>query len=159
MVSSTPWPHFTPGKDPVPILQEAGLTAPGPVWAGGKTRPHQDSIPDRSARSSVAIPTELPDPPTHTHTHTHTHIYIYKEYFIYRKSRYPCVCVYIYIYIYIYSAFVGLDNKPTQFIHLKVGHDFLYHILCSSLLIVPRYSGIVGHDIKLNAFRWGQLRI
>ena len=24
MVSSTPRPHFTPGKDPVPILQEAG---------------------------------------------------------------------------------------------------------------------------------------
>jgi len=29
MVSSTPRPHFTPGKDPVPILQEAGW-APGP---------------------------------------------------------------------------------------------------------------------------------
>jgi len=24
VVSSTPWPHFIPGKDPVPILQEAG---------------------------------------------------------------------------------------------------------------------------------------
>ena len=33
--SSTPRPHFTPGKDPVPILQEAGWT-PGPVWTGGK---------------------------------------------------------------------------------------------------------------------------
>jgi len=32
--SSTPRPHFTPGKDPVPILQEAGW-APGPVWTGG----------------------------------------------------------------------------------------------------------------------------
>ena len=50
MVSSTPRPHFTPGKDPVPILQEAGW-APGPVWTGGKYRPHQDSIPDRPARS------------------------------------------------------------------------------------------------------------
>ena len=29
MVSSTPLPHFTPGKYPVPILQEAGW-APGP---------------------------------------------------------------------------------------------------------------------------------
>jgi len=28
---------------------------------GGKTRRLQDSIPDRPARSSVAIPTELPD--------------------------------------------------------------------------------------------------
>jgi len=28
----------------------------------GKSRPRRDSIPDRPARSSVAIPTELPDP-------------------------------------------------------------------------------------------------
>jgi hypothetical protein len=28
VVSSTPWPYFTPGKDPVPIVQEAGW-APG----------------------------------------------------------------------------------------------------------------------------------
>ena len=50
VVSSTPRPHFTAGKDPVPILQEAGW-APGPVWTGGKSRPHRDSIPDRPARS------------------------------------------------------------------------------------------------------------
>ena len=50
VVSSTPRPHFTPGKDPVPILQEAGR-APGPVWTGGKSRPHRDSISDRPARS------------------------------------------------------------------------------------------------------------
>ena len=43
--SSTPRPHFTPGKDPVPILEEAGW-APGPVWTGGKSRPHRDSIMD-----------------------------------------------------------------------------------------------------------------
>ena len=47
------------GKDPVPILQEDGW-APGLVWTGGKSRPHRDSIPDRPARSPVAIPTELP---------------------------------------------------------------------------------------------------
>ena len=50
VVSSTPRPHFTPGKDPVPIVLEAGL-APGPVWTGGKSRPHRDPIPDRPARS------------------------------------------------------------------------------------------------------------
>ena len=50
VVSSTPRPHFTPGKDPVPILQEVGW-APEPVWKGGKSRPHRDSIPDRSART------------------------------------------------------------------------------------------------------------
>ena len=50
VVSSTPRPQFTPGKDPVPILQEAGW-ALGSVWTGRKFRPHQDSIPDRPARS------------------------------------------------------------------------------------------------------------
>jgi len=59
VISSTPRPYFTLGKDPVLILQEAGL-APGPVWTGGKSRPHRDSIPDRPSHSSVAIPTELP---------------------------------------------------------------------------------------------------
>jgi len=50
VVSSTPRPHFTPGKDTVPFLQEAGWV-PGPVWTGGKSRPQRDSIPDRPARS------------------------------------------------------------------------------------------------------------
>ena len=50
VVSSTPRPQFSPGKDPVPIVQEAGW-APGLVWMGGKSRPHRDSILDRPARS------------------------------------------------------------------------------------------------------------
>ena len=50
MVSSTPRPHFTPGKDPVLILQEAGWV-PGPVWKGGKSCLHRDSIPDLPART------------------------------------------------------------------------------------------------------------
>jgi len=61
VVSSTPRPHFTPGKDVVPIVKEVGW-ALGSVGAGGKSRPRRDSIPDRPACSSVAIPTELPDP-------------------------------------------------------------------------------------------------
>ena len=58
----TPRPPLPPGKDPVPFVQEAPW-APGPVWTGGKSRPHRHSIPNRPARSSVAIPTELPGPP------------------------------------------------------------------------------------------------
>ena len=50
VVSSTPWPHFTPGKNPVPILLEAGW-APGPVWTRGNSRHHRDSTPDHPARS------------------------------------------------------------------------------------------------------------
>jgi len=38
-----PGTHFT-------ILQEAGW-APWPVWTGGRTRPHRDSILDRPGRS------------------------------------------------------------------------------------------------------------
>ena len=50
VVSSTPQPHFMPGKDSVPILQEAGW-APGPVWMGTKSHRHRVSIPDRPAHS------------------------------------------------------------------------------------------------------------
>jgi len=71
VVSSTPWPHFTPGKDPLPILQEAGW-APGPVWTGGKSRPHRDSIPDHPTRYQslyrLRYPTHLfylPSSPKH----------------------------------------------------------------------------------------------
>ena len=46
VVSSTTRPHFTSG----------------PVWTGGKSRPHRVSIPVRPSRSLVAIPTELPGP-------------------------------------------------------------------------------------------------
>ena len=39
-----------PWKDPVPLVQEAGWVT-GPVWTGGKSRRHRDSIPGRPARS------------------------------------------------------------------------------------------------------------
>jgi hypothetical protein len=50
VVSSTPRLHFTTGKDPVPIVQEAGW-APGPVWRGRNLVPTGISIPDCPARS------------------------------------------------------------------------------------------------------------
>ena len=50
VVSSTPRPHFTPRRHPVPIVHEAWW-APGAVWTGEKSRPHHDTIPDRPARS------------------------------------------------------------------------------------------------------------
>ena len=48
--AARPGRTLPPGKDPVPILQKSGW-APGPIWTGGKSRPHRDSIPDRPARS------------------------------------------------------------------------------------------------------------
>jgi hypothetical protein len=49
---SSPSPRrFTHGKDPVPIVQEAGW-APGPVWTCGKISPPTGiRSPDRPARS------------------------------------------------------------------------------------------------------------
>ena len=38
VVSSTPRPHFTPGKDPVPVLQEAG-------WAQGRSGRTENLVP------------------------------------------------------------------------------------------------------------------
>jgi len=59
-VSSTLWLHFTPGKNPVPILQEAGW-APGLVWTGGKSCPHWDSIPDHPGCSQSLYRLSYPE--------------------------------------------------------------------------------------------------
>ena len=56
----------TPGKDPVPIAQEAGW-APGLLWTGGKSRPHRDSIPDRPARSQSLYRLSYPARPRRSH--------------------------------------------------------------------------------------------
>jgi hypothetical protein len=51
LVSVTPWPYFTPRKDPVPIVQEAGW-APGPVWTGVENlAPMGIRSPNRPAHS------------------------------------------------------------------------------------------------------------
>ena len=50
-VSVTSRPLFTPGKDPVPIVQEAGW-APGPVWTGAENLASTGiRSPDRPAHS------------------------------------------------------------------------------------------------------------
>jgi hypothetical protein len=56
-VSVTPRPLFTPGKDPVPILLEAGW-APGPVWIGAENfAPHPRNVQPVTGRySDWAIP-------------------------------------------------------------------------------------------------------
>ena len=60
------WSEARPGsplppKDRVRIVQEAGW-APGPVWTGGKSHPTRIRSPDRPARGSVVIASELPGP-------------------------------------------------------------------------------------------------
>jgi hypothetical protein len=50
-VSVTPLPLFTPWKDPIPIVQEAGW-APGPVWTGAENLDTSGiRSPDRPARN------------------------------------------------------------------------------------------------------------
>ena len=61
VVSSMLWLHFTPRKDPVPILQEAGW-APGPVWTGGKSRP--TGIRSRAVQPVVSHYTDWANRPT-----------------------------------------------------------------------------------------------
>ena len=60
---SAPRPgRFTPGKVPVPIVQEAGW-APGPVWTGAENlAPTGIRSPDRPARSESLYPLSYPGP-------------------------------------------------------------------------------------------------
>ena len=69
-VNVTPRPLFTPGKDPVPIVQEAGW-APGPVWTGAENlAPTGIRSPDRPASSQslyrLSYPAHLLCRPTNT---------------------------------------------------------------------------------------------
>jgi hypothetical protein len=53
---------FTPGKDPVPIVQEAGW-APGPVWIGAENlAPTGIRSPDLPARSESLYRLRYPGP-------------------------------------------------------------------------------------------------
>jgi hypothetical protein len=60
---STPRPgRFTPGKDPVPIVQEAGW-APGPVWTGPENlAPTGIQSPERPALSESLYRLSYPGP-------------------------------------------------------------------------------------------------
>jgi len=59
-VSVTPRPLFTPGKDPVLIVQEAGW-ASGPVWTGAENLASTGiPCPDRPARSQLVYRIRYP---------------------------------------------------------------------------------------------------
>ena len=73
-VSVTPRrPHFTPGNDPAPIVQEAEW-APGPVWTGAEHLPCTGiRSPDRPVRSQSLYRLSYP---------AHTLCYIPPNYFV-----------------------------------------------------------------------------
>jgi len=61
-VQSHAWPLY-PGKDPVPIVQEA-VWAPGPVWTGAENlAPTGIQTRDRPARSESLYRLSYPGPP------------------------------------------------------------------------------------------------
>ena len=61
--STPPSGRFTPGKDPVPIVQEAGW-APGPVWTGAENLAPLTGIRsyDRQASSKTLYRLSYPGP-------------------------------------------------------------------------------------------------
>jgi len=113
VVSSTPRPHFTHRKDPVPILQDAEL-ASGPVWTSGKSSPHPDSIADSPNRSQSLYQLSYL---AHPHTHTHTHIYIY-----------------IYIWGTRWRSWLRLGDKRSQVRPPMVSMEFVIDIFLPAAL-------------------------
>ena len=112
VVSSTPRPHFIPGKDQVPIVQEAGW-APGTVWKGGKSRPHRDSIPDHPARSQSLYRLNYP-----AHTHIYTYIHTYKHVNIHTQI-YTCASIHTLIYIYVYThTHIYIHIRMHAYVHI-----------------------------------------
>ena len=126
VVSSTPRSHFTPGKDPVPILQEAGW-APGVVWTAGKSLPHRDSIPERPARSQSLYRLSYPAHYIYTHTHTHTYIqyiFIHTHSYI-APTRFGIIYsflreLYIYIQSFIAPACFGIIYAFFRQLYTKI---------------------------------------
>jgi hypothetical protein len=87
MVSVTPLPLFTSGKDPVPVIQEDGW-APGPVWTGGKNlAPTGIRSPDRPARSQSLYRLRYP---AHRFLIALPNILLV---YLQRLGSYPCICV------------------------------------------------------------------
>jgi len=55
--------RFTPGKDPLPIEQEAGW-APGPVWTGCAKKLHQPGFEHRTVQPVASPCTDYAIPAT-----------------------------------------------------------------------------------------------
>jgi len=106
VVSVTPRPHFTPGKDPVPIVQGAGW-APGPVCTGAENLV-PTGIRSRTVQPVVSRYTDRATRP----------IYIY----IYIAKGNICVCIYIYVHIHIFP----LTTVDIESVTSRGVSEFLY---------------------------------
>jgi len=82
-VSVTPRPLFTPGKDPVPTVQEAGW-APGPVWTGAENlAPTGIRSPDRPARNQSPYRLSYP---AHMYINTSSYFFFLTHGSVYHDS-------------------------------------------------------------------------
>jgi len=96
-VSIMPRPLFTPGKDPVPIVQEAGW-APEPVWTGAENLASIGiRFPDRAARSQLLYRLRYPGHTTYIYCVFVglDNTYISIIFHIYRRHSYMfrCTCI------------------------------------------------------------------
>ena len=119
---SVPRPgRFTPGKDPVPIVQEAGW-APGPVWTGAEISPPTGiRTLDRPARRGS----------------------------LYRPN-YPGPCVSnILSYINILRFLVPLMRRAqtTPFVHFLRGYHLLFHEHMK-ILAIPAFERVLSPAMK-----------
>jgi len=106
VVSSTPPPHFTPAKDPVPSLQEAGW-APGPVWTSGKSSPHRDSIPDSSDRSQSLYRLSYPAHEYRIYSRIFTTLLRFRQNWCYKNPPAPIASSLLGPNIFLISPFSG----------------------------------------------------
>ena len=131
MVRSTPRPHFTPGKDPVPILQEAE----GPQGRSGRA---ENLVPtgirSRTVQlvvSPVAIPTELPGPRYGMFYMRKLQCYILKFYFffLFLYQRFIHYILYSLVKKFKYVILRHLVRPFIVFSACSTLHNCIYHRL------------------------------
>jgi hypothetical protein len=111
-VSVTHRPLFTPGKDPVPTVQEAGW-APGPVWTGAeKLSLTWIRSPDRPARNQSLYRLRY---------RAHYHTSVTFKWYIYWASRCGCYGFENALVIGIFDLTFSLRMIPINFI---LNHPF-----------------------------------
>jgi len=91
-VRVTPRPLFTPGKNPVPTVQEGGW-APGPVWICAENfTPIGIGSLDRPARSELLYRLSLPGPRVYTVVSTKFELAYLSLYFCSQTVQYKVKC-------------------------------------------------------------------
>ena len=107
MDSSTPRPLFTPRKDPVPIVQEAGWVA-GPVWTGAENFASTGiRIADLPARIQSLYPLRFP-----AHSIINSSIYIYIYIYVFSVAQY--------FYLLVPSSNPGPDDSHSDTFSLSL---------------------------------------